>query len=158
MTTQEFYESRVHFSKVTPNYYKTRINRIHKCCADYGVEIHFSYGALVSGSMRCSWWIKLQLQRWHLFQCLKSREMGSTLTCCINNAIELCLLFFLRVSKEFYGFKNTALYNSVSAQFPLMLSTLKNAVNKTQRVLQKAISIIVFCKDHSTPTSKASNT
>lgn len=54
MTAQEFYESRVNFSKVTSNYYKTRINRIHKCYADNGVEIHFSYGALVTGSTRYS--------------------------------------------------------------------------------------------------------
>lgn len=40
---------------------------------------------------------------------------------------------------------------------PLALPTLKNGVNKTQQLRQKALSIIVFYKDHSTPTSKDSN-
>lgn len=66
-------------------------------------------------------------------------------------------IFFSSHQKELYGFRNKTLQKLARAQFPLMLSPLKNGVNKTQQLPRKAISIIVFYKDRSAPTSKDSN-
>lgn len=105
-----------------------------------------------------SWCTKLQLQKQRGLVPQSNRNMknGSILSCSINSTIELPY-FFSSHPKELHGFRNKALQKLAHAQFPLRLSTLENGVNTTQQLLQKAISIIVFYKDHSTPTSKNSN-